>query len=117
MTDRSFIQRHEKIREQAGARPRRMSPWTVWLYGIPAVAVLGGVLHVNGIGPFQSLVETLGKEADLKEQIERLESENEALEAEVDALMPGRFGIEKRAREQLGWSRPGEIVIHIPDKR
>ncbi len=117
MTDRTFIRRHNDIQERAGASPRQVSPWTIWIYGLPAAAVLGGILHVNGIGPFQSLEATLQKEADLKTTIREIQSENVALQDQVDTLKPGEFGIEKRAREQLGWSMPGEIVIHMPDKR
>ena len=89
----------------------------MWLYGVPAAALLGGVLHVNGLGPFQSLTATLEDEAKLEEEIVELEDENDSLKDQIDSLKPGQFGVEKRAREQLGWSKPGEIVIHIPDKR
>ena len=117
VTDTTFIRRHEDLHAQAGARPKRISPWAVWLYGLPAAALLGGVLHVNGLGPFQPLAETLQRESQLEEKIIQLKGENGTLKEEVDQLKPGHFGIEKRAREQLGWSKPGEIVIHIPDKR
>ncbi len=117
MTDKTFIRRHKDIQQRSGTSPRKMSPWTIWIYGLPAAAVLGGILHVNGIGPFQALEETLAKEAELKERVLEIQSENLVLQDQVDALKPGEFGIEKRAREQLGWSMPGEIVIHMPDKR
>lgn len=93
------------------------SPWTIWLYGVPAVALLGGLLHTAGLGPFQSLTETLEREAELEETIIQLKQENEDLEEDVNSLQRDGFGIEKRAREQLGWSKPGEIIVHIPDKR
>ena len=47
----------------------------------------------------------------------RLKEQNELLQEDIDALQPGEFGIEKRARERLGWSKPGEIVVHIPHKQ
>ena len=117
MTDTSFIKHRDDIQEQAGGRRKRMSPWAVWLYGLPAAALLGGVLHISGEGPFQPLAETLVRESELEEEIDRIAVENEDLQEEIDTLMPGRFGIEKRAREQLGWSKPGEIVVHIPEKK
>ncbi len=107
----------ETLEAQARRRWRSWSPWLVWLYGVPAAALVGGFLHYSGIGPFQSLTETLDKEAELETQIGGLEQQNEDLKREIEALMPGQFGIEKRAREQLGWSLPGEIVIHLPDKQ
>ncbi len=94
-----------------------MSPWPIWLYGVPAVALLVGLLHVLGYGPFRSFTETSDEEAELEQQVEMLKDENADLQGEIDALMPGQFGIEKRAREQLGWSKPGEIVIHLPEKK
>lgn len=109
--------RRDTMDAQARQRWRSWSPWAVWLYGLPAAALIGGFLHHSGFGPFQSLAETLEKEAELDQQIESLELQNENLKRENEALMPGRFGIEKRVREQLGWSLPGEIVIHLPDKR
>ena len=117
MTDKAFIRRHRELQAQSGTSARRLSPWTVWLYGLPAAALLAGVLHVNGIGPFQTLEETITKESELEERILEIRKENETLQDQVDALKPGEFGVEKRAREHLGWSMPGEIVIHMPDKR
>ena len=31
--------------------------------------------------------------------------------------MPGEFGVHKNAREKLGYSLPGEIVVLIPNKQ
>lgn len=117
VTDRSFLRRQEDLRNKAGGARSKISPWSVWLYGLPAVAMLGGILHLNGLGPFQSLKQGLDAEATLKEEIGTLRTENDDLESEIDSLGTGQFGIEKRAREDLGWSKPGEIVIHLPDKR
>lgn len=117
MTDKTFFRRHRDFQERAGNIPRRLSPWAVWLYGLPAAVLLGGILHLNGIGPFQTLQETLDREAQLGERVQEVEAENLVLREQVDSLKQGEFGIEKRAREELGWSMPGEIVIHIPDKR
>ena len=94
-----------------------MSPWAVWLVGLPAAALLGWLLHTTGHGPFQALTETLEKEEELEEEIMQLKEENKVLQEGINTLMPGEFGIEKRAREKLGWSKPGEIIVHIPDKQ
>lgn len=117
MTNKTLLRRQARIQRRMGRRRKPMSPWTIWLVGLPAATVLGGFLHFNGYGPYQELKETLDKEAELKEQIVSLEQENESLQEDVDALMPGKFGIEKRAREQLGWSKPGEIVVRLAGKK
>ncbi len=95
-----------------------MSPWTIWAYGLPVLGLLLGVMHAFGVGPFQPLTETLASESKLEQRIVSLKEENQALEEEVQSLMtPEEFGIEKHAREQLGWSKPGEIIVHLPDKQ
>lgn len=108
--------RRRRARANPGRRNYRPSPWAIWLYGLPAAAIVLGVLHCFGYGPFQSLLENVEQEDQLETRIEELHQENTGLNEEIESLMPGRFGIEKRAREQLGWSKPGEIVVHLPDK-
>ena len=104
-----------------GAAPSlrsRISPWAVWLLGVPFVMLplfLG--LFLLGQNPVRPFMEALDNEERLEQQIEELQQENADLQRDVNALGPGEFGIEKRARERLGWSKPGEIVIHIPEKR
>lgn len=117
MTNETFNNRRAAVDNRMGVERHRTSPWTVWIYGLPAVALLGGLLHAFGYGPFQPLAESLNREAELEQSIIELKEENESLTEDVNSLMPGEFGIEKRAREQLGWSKPGEIIVHIPDKR
>ena len=116
MTDKGILRRQQRVEARVGRR-RRVSPWLVWLIGLPAAGLLGGLLHLAGYGPFQGLIAGLEQEEQLHEEITHLEEQNEALQEEINALMPGEFGIEKRAREQLGWSRPGEVVIYLPEKR
>ncbi len=106
--------RHPRVADVGEAAPR--SPWTIWLYGVPAVALVCFVLHHFGMGPLRYITESLEVEAELEAEIGELENGNEALQGEIKALMPGQFGIEKRAREQLGWSQPGEIIVHLPGK-
>ena len=117
MTNETFNNRRKAVEHRMGVERHRTSPWTVWIYGLPAVALLGGLLHAFGYGPFQPLAESIKREAELEQSITELKEENESLTEDVNSLMPGEFGIEKRAREQLGWSKPGEIIVHIPDKR
>ena len=74
-------------------------------------------LYLLGQNPIQPLMQALENEEKLERQIEELKEENADLQKDVNALGPGQFGIEKRARERLGWSKPGEVVIHVPDKK
>ena len=111
---------NSRRRETGGSERSRLrvSPWAIWVLGVPFVMVpLFFGLYMLGHNPIEPLLQALESEALLESQIEQLEQENTALERDVDALSPGQFGIEKRARERLGWSKPGEVVIHVPNKR
>lgn len=95
-----------------------ISPWAIWLLGVPFVMLpLFFGLYLLGHNPIKPLLQALENEEMLESQIEDLKQENTELQRDVDALGPGQFGIEKRARERLGWSKPGEVVIHVPDKK
>ena len=95
-----------------------ISPWAIWLLGVPFVMLpLFFGLYLLGHNPIEPLLQGLENEEMLESEIEDLKQQNTDLQREVDALGPGQFGIEKRARERLGWSKPGEVVIHVPDKK
>ena len=66
---------------------------------------------------FRDLWTAWREEAALKAQIAEIEKRNGALEQEIEDLAPGGPGIEKRVREDLGWSKKDEIVIRIPGKK
>jgi cell division protein FtsB len=79
---------------------------------IAALAVFLGyrvVFGANGMKVWQ------GKRAEvqrLQQEIEHKKLEHEQLEHNVDALQRGDPSvIEKEAREQLGYVRPGEVVL------
>lgn len=112
--------RRRRPRDAKEAKPSRLrfSPWAIWLAGVPFVMLpLFVGLYLLGQNPIEPLIEALANEDSLERQIEELQRENSDLQKDIDTLGPGRFGIEKRARERLGWSKPGEVVIHVPDKR
>lgn len=112
--------RRRRPRDATEAKPSRLhfSPRVIWLAGVPFVMLpLFVGLYLLGQNPIEPLIEALANEDSLERQIDELERQNSDLQQDIDALGPGQFGIEKRARERLGWSKPGEVVIHVPDKR
>lgn len=112
--------RRRRPRGAKGAKPfhLRLSPRTIWLVGVPFVMLpLFMGLYLLGHNPIEPLINALANEDKLERQIDELKRENSELQQDIDALGPGQFGIEKRARERLGWSKSGEVVIHVPDKR
>ncbi|MGH0036894.1 MAG: FtsB family cell division protein [Myxococcota bacterium] len=46
-----------------------------------------------------------------RETLDRLEAENERLREEAHALETDPFALERAIREDLGWARPGEVVV------
>ena len=54
--------------------------------------------------------------ADLHAGIDRLQSENARLRAEIESVKKSSYAIERIAREDLGMSRPGETVYMLPRK-
>lgn len=53
----------------------------------------------------------------LQQEIEREQAENQRLRHQVERLQSDPTAIEKEAREQLGWVRPGETVLVEPQPK
>lgn len=49
-------------------------------------------------------------------QMQKLTQENQALQTDVKALKTDKSAIEREAREQLHYTRPGEVVYMVPTK-
>lgn len=54
--------------------------------------------------------------ADLHADIARLQTENARLRAEIESVRKSSYAIERIAREDLGMSKPGEVVYMLPRK-
>src|SRR5690348_2859267 len=50
----------------------------------------------------------------LQQQIQSLQQQNETLSQQIKSLQTDRQAIEKVAREQLRYVRPGEVVYTLP---
>ncbi len=55
-----------------------------------------------------------GEAATIERDIERLRQENERLRGEIRSLRDDPRAVEPIAREDLGYARPGEILILFP---
>ena len=53
---------------------------------------------------------------NLQKEIDRLQKENHATQTQVDELQNDPKRIEKEAREQFHYARPGEVIYISPDK-
>lgn len=80
--------------------------------GLVASAILALVVLVDGRG-FRRYAR-LKQELDaVKAQNQQLRQENEVMLREVDALRRDPEALERAAREELGFVKPGEIVINL----
>ncbi len=54
---------------------------------------------------------------ELQKQTEEVQKENEALTHRIKALKNDRDAIEKEAREQLHYAKPGEVIYLMPGQK
>lgn len=77
------------------------------------VAVLVAALSMfTNVVPFREIVAQNREVADTRSYLESLQEANEALEVRVEALN-APLEIERLAREQLGYVRPGETAFVV----
>ena len=80
--------------------------------------VLALVVHdIFGAHGFIAMRRTQNEIERVREQIDRLNSENIQLSQQVRALKTDPRLIEKIAREELQQAKPGEIIIRIPQSQ
>ena len=105
--------RERTEQEQPPPRRRKRSRWRAALFIVLLVS-LG--LVASGVLPLQQYFEREIQVINAQESLAAVEAENEAIAADVDALQSDQE-IERVAREQYGFVRPGEIgyVVIVPD--
>ncbi len=82
-----------------------------------AVAALAVLLALHVIFGANGMVVYQKKKAEyrvLQKDVQQLQQENQALSDQIKALKTDPAAIEKEAREQLHYARPGEIVYLAP---
>lgn len=113
-----------KAEELAARYVERTRPFWSWVVsewrriGTAAAMVLivGLVLHAmfgaNGMVVYQ---QKQTERKALQADVERLQKENEEYAGRIKALKTDHRAIEREAREQLHYARPGEFVYVAPD--
>lgn len=91
----------------------RIRRWV--LYGLLLGAAIG-FFWLSGYDALVALTDSWEKENQMKQAIRRLELENQQLDAAIKELAPDGKAVERIARQDLGWAKPGEIVVKIPEK-
>lgn len=81
---------------------------------VTLLILLMGAAFVTQVVPYNQIVESQREVADARAELAELESANERLQADVDALHTDSE-IERLAREKLGYVRPGETAYVVLD--
>jgi len=84
-----------------------------------AVALLAASLFVHVMFGVNGMVVYRQKRADyqqLQKQINVVQQENDRYSQQIQGLKTDQTAIEKEAREQLGYAKPGEYVYVAPAK-
>ncbi len=79
------------------------------------LAVLLGLHVVFGPNGFLAYQKKKAEYRTLGKDVERIQKENDALSQRIKALKSDPATIEKEAREQLRYARPGELVYTYPE--
>lgn len=82
-----------------------------------AVAVLAVLLFVHVMFGANGMVVYKQKRAEyqtLRKQITKIQEDNERYTQQIQGLKTDQMAIEKEAREQLGYAKPGEYVYVAP---
>jgi cell division protein FtsB len=80
------------------------------------LAVLVGYHVVFGANGMLVYQKKRAEYRTLERQVERMQKDNQALADQVKALQSDPKAIEKEAREQLRYARPGEVIYLLPGK-
>ena len=81
------------------------------------LAVLLGFHVVYGPNGWLAYRAKKTESRQLRQELQRLQKENDDLEHSVKALQSDPNAIEKEAREQLRYARPGEVVYILPEQK
>ena len=122
---RAVVERAPQAEAFAASWIERARPLATQIYilrrriATVAVAVLAGSLFVHVMFGANGMVVYRQKRAEyqeLRKQIVRVQQDNDRYTQQIQGLKSDQTSIEKEAREQLGYAKPGEYVYVPPAK-
>lgn len=84
-----------------------------WLWASVTIAFVLAAWSASAEGGFRRYLNLSQQVETLRNRNRQTAEENAKLMKEVDALRADPKAIERAAREELGFIRPGEVVIHL----
>ena len=85
-----------------------------------AVLLLAGVVAYHAVFGANGMVVYQKKRSDyklLQKEVDRLQIDNQQMAEQIKALRTDPKAIEKEAREQLRYARPGEVIYILPGQK
>jgi len=120
---RAFVDRAPQAEALALSWMERVRPLAVRIYALRrriatvAVGVLAASLFVHVMLGANGMIVYRQKRAEyelLHRQIDQVQQENDRYTQKIQGLKSDQTAIEKEAREQLGYAKPGEVVYVAP---
>ena len=120
---RAMVDRAPQAEAFAASWIERVRPMAVLVYSLRrriatiTVAVLAASLFVHVMFGANGMVVYKQKRSDyetLRKQIVQVQQENDRYAQQIQGLKSDQKSIEKEAREQLGYAKPGEYVYVPP---
>jgi len=120
---RAVVDRAPQAEALAASWIERFRPLATRIYGLRrriatvAVAVVTGLLFVHVMLGANGMIVYRQKRAEyeaLRKQLVQVQQENDRYTQQIQGLKSDQKAIEKEAREQLGYAKPGEYVYVAP---
>jgi cell division protein FtsB len=107
----------QKLPAIAGAAKERVYLWrrraaTIAIGALALVMAYGVVFGHNGLTAF---AHKRDEAQSLQQQMQQLHKENDRLKEQVDRLQSDPGAIENEAREELHYTRAGEVIYTLPE--
>jgi cell division protein FtsB len=120
---RAVVERAPQAEAFAASWIERVRPFAMRVYVLRrriatvAVAVLAATLFVHVMFGANGMVVYKQKRAEyesLRREIVKVQTENDRYTQQIQGLKSDQKAVEKEAREQLGYAKPGEYVYVAP---
>ena len=120
---RAFVERAPKAEAFAESWILRVRPFLITVYGLRrriatiAVLVITISLFVHVMFGANGMIVYKKKRAEyesLQKQIQQVQQDNQRDTQQIQGLTSDQTAVEKEAREQLGYAKPGEYV-YVPN--
>ena len=120
---RAMVERAPQAEAFAATWIERVRPQALHIYALRrriatiAVTVLAGSLFVHVMFGANGMIVYKQKRTEyetLRKQIVQVQQENDRYTQQIQGLKSDQKSIEKEAREQLGYAKPGEYVYVAP---